>query len=133
MIGGVVGFQFGRVLRLLVVRGRDGEVRRVVEHVFFLGVYIDLHVRHGERGGLMDGIGHLFDGIPFRFGVVGAERLFEFDVGIERVIIRTRDLFAVRDIQRHLNLGGFGQKSSSFQCGAYRKLVEVLHVTIHHV
>ena len=70
-----IPLQFRRVLRLLVIRSRDTEVRRIVEHILFLRVDIDLHVTYAERGGLMHGVGHLFNGVSFGFGIIGIQGL----------------------------------------------------------
>ena len=75
VVCGDVGLHLGRVLGLFVVGRGDREVRRVVEHVAFLGVDVHLEVADGEGGGLMDSVGHLFDGVALLLGVVGAERL----------------------------------------------------------
>ena len=36
----------------------------------------------------MDGVRHLLDGVFLRLGVVGVQRLFEFDIRVQRVIVR---------------------------------------------
>ena len=115
MIGRDVLLHLRRMFVLLVVRRGDREVSRVVEHIAFLGMDIDLEVRYRERGGLVYRIGHLLDRVFLCFGVVGLEGLLEFDIGIQRVKIRTGRLIAVRDVERHLDLRFLREETSAFK------------------
>ena len=133
MVGRVVGLHLRRVLFLPVIGSRDREVRRVVEHIAFLGVDIDLQIADAERSALMNRIRHLFDRVFLMFCVVGVECLFEFDVRIERVIVRTSGLVTIRHIEWHLNLRFLREESSSFECGTHVELVEILHVSVKHI
>ena len=133
MVGRVVNFHLRGVLQLFVVRSGEREVRRVIEHIAFLGVDVDLEVRHGERSGLMHSVGHLLDRVPFFLGVVRLECLFEFDIRVERVVVGAGGLVAIGYIQRHLDLRLLGEESSCFECRTDAQLVEVIHVTVQHV
>ena len=133
MVGRRVGLHLRRVLVLLVVRRGDREVRRVVEHIFLLRVDIDLEVAYGERRRLMDGVGHLLDGVSLRLRVISAEGLAKFHIGVQRVVVRARCLVAVGDVERHLDLRFLREESSGFEGRAHGELVEVIQVAVKHV
>ena len=87
MVGGDIVLHFGRALLLLVVRCGDGEVGGVVEHIALLRLDVHLHVRYRERGALLHGVRHAFHGVALLLGLVGVERLLQFDIRVQRVII----------------------------------------------
>ena len=133
MVGGVVGFHLRRVFVLLVVRRRDREVSRVVEHVAFLGVDVHFQAAYGERCGLVYRIGHLFDGVAFCLRLIGAERLAQFNIRVKRVIVRTCGLVAIRYIERHLYLRLLREQTSAFQRSAHAHLIEIIQIAVKHV
>ena len=87
VVGGDIVLHFGRALLLLVVRRGDGEVGGVVEHIALLRLDVHLHVRYRERGALLHGVRHAFHGVALLLGLVGVERLLQFDICVQRVII----------------------------------------------
>ena len=133
MIGGDVFLHLRRVLGLLVVRCREREIGRVVEHIPLLRMDVHLEIRQRERRRFVYGIRHLFDGIALLFRIVSIQCLFEFDIGIQRVIIGTCGLVAVGYVERHLYLGFLRQEASSFECGTHADLIEIVHVPVKHI
>ena len=98
LFDGLVAFHLRRVLVLLVVRRRDAEVCRVVEHIFLLRVNVHLHVRHAERGALHHGVAHPFDRVAFLLGLVLLEVVAQLDICIQRVVLGRDRLVGVRHV-----------------------------------
>ena len=133
MVGRNIFLYLRRVLQLLAVAGRYREVRRVVEHIFLLGLDIDLHVRYGERGTLLNRIGHLADRISLCFRIERIEGLGEFHVRIERVEVRRRDIGCVAYIGRNLQLSFLREESSYLHRCRERELIVIVHITAQDI
>ena len=82
VIGRQVLLQLRRVLVLLIVRSRDTEVSRVVEHILLLTVDIDLQVTYRKGRTLVYRVRQLLDRVALLLRVVRVQCLFEFDIRI---------------------------------------------------
>ena len=96
---------------------------------------MDIHfqVRHAERCALLYGVTHRLYGVTLLLSVVLLQVLAEFDICIQRVVIRRDRLIGVCHVQRNLQFGLLGEQTSCLQRSADLNLVVVVHVPLQHI
>ena len=110
--------RLARVLHMAMTVG-EREVSRIVRHGMALGLHADADIRQREIGSrrLLDG--NRLDGVAL-VAVHGIQRLVEFHIGVQRVILRTAFLLSDTVIDGSRDVHLVGEELAQFEIRSQR-------------